>query len=439
MEEEVKRWLKKKLKEPSANEIKSPTISVQPVQSPIPQPRKIEPQRFEAKVINQQSPPVPSFPAVPIRKETPQTAPHPPQQSQPYQPYQQYPPAQQFRPDRQVQQFPQQIQAARQEKKFETQRGELAQPMFNKAGPKEAQIPLETSPEPKRPFINAKILLSIIFILAIVIAGVYAFIFQLPTVPPLSRKTEYKISLSHNDMPVSMEEVGGNLVYGIQIYNKTGNCPEAFYEIALSSSNHTFDSSLELNKKSLVDYAKENYAFDLYIAANQWDAVMHAATIFDTSSNYEALPKLSEDYTINFDIPIYDYSNLKTVTNLTNLNVHVELADDWRKTVSFTCRLSRNYNSTIDSAVPNCQSGLLFGETEQCAYKLPTKCAPPSKIAFEIYARQNGKNIDCDFPIQKLTANILYELKIRTLENIDTKVVKSSVTQFPSVFIPAQS
>lgn len=281
-----------------------------------------------------------------------------------------------------------------------------------------------------------KILLGTVAILgAVIIFTIFILFypsgFQLPSI--FSANHKYKIFVMHNERP--LDSLSGELSYNpyeyiLTVYNTTTYCGESIdTKDTIQSFQYTFDSSMPINGNTLKYYEKSKYAFDVYVSAtpsstnSYWDAFLAAKDSYNATLNYNELPKLSKDFSITFDIPIFNNSNAShwTIVQGGNVNVHVELIDGWSKNNSFYCKLFRDYDPLSDSKLPNCSEQLdLFNKNQECVRRYASECYNISDaVMFMTDATKNGKNINCNFPLTKLALGKKYDIRIQTYEQLN--------------------
>jgi len=240
----------------------------------------------------------------------------------------------------------------------------------------------------------------------------------------------YKIFITHNDKPVEISYTGlayNNFTYGIEVYNKSSACSQFVDVTNIQSPNYMLDSNVKIDGKPLKDYEKEGYAFRSYVSAypsdinTGWSVAIAAKDVFDIALNYEELPKLSQNFSITIDVPIFNRSSSSHWNKISgeNMNIHAELLDDWNKKNNFYCLLRRNYEAG-DGNLPDCPKQLaIFHQNQQCAQKYLSVCGIPNRVAYMVEATRNGKNIDCSFPFKSLTPEKNYEVRIYMYDQIN--------------------
>jgi hypothetical protein len=404
VEEEIKKWLKKKLEESPKKEDKQP-----------PKPLKIEPETSSKKseVIETEEKWIEkSSEAVQIKDL--------PKESQNF--------------------FVQPIQP-KEEKKIEPTKYKIEIPQKRIPDvittiPVKTEVnekPTEIKNYNKKEGIN-KILLTVVVCLGaacMVIFLFYSLNFRIPSI--FSKTYTYEFSFTHNGKPIEIgpSEIYENVVYGIAFYNKTSSCTNDYLEF--SSTNHSstyiFDSNSKDNEKNIRDYENRRYAFRIYAFQESdnphtpfltWDTEIVSKNPLDSNLNYNQLPKLSKDFSITFEIPIFNISSFQKFIDEKNLTVHVELADDWTENNDLYCRFSRIYDSSIDSNLTNCTSDVLETST-QCAKRQEMDCSNTTRVVYVIKAIRNDKSVDCSLQLSELTSGKTYNMRISAeLSNSDS-------------------
>lgn len=318
--------------------------------------------------------------------------------------------------------------------KLEIPRKEIIPPKLFPAIQKEREIPapekikLEERPAEIRKSGNTnKILIGIVLIL-----GIAIFVIYFATFKPTFEKHEYKIFVTHNENPVEVGDKGlaySNFEYSITVFNKTSYCGITGSSNTVTSNNYVFDSNTTVNEKTLRDYEKEGYAFVVSLFAKSSDittdvyAATSSADFSNASLNNYELPKLSNDFSINFDVPMFNKSSYRNAVSGKNLTFHIELLDDWNKNSTFYCIASREYNPTVDSNLPDCsiQSNQSFlNVNKHCLSRFFLECnvqMPP--VQYITYAMKNSGNINCSFPLNELTSGKKYSISIYIPELIN--------------------
>jgi len=242
---------------------------------------------------------------------------------------------------------------------------------------------------------------------------------------------EYKISVTHNGKPTEIgytDSTYNNFTYGITVYNKSSICGYFSEATREKSSTYVFDSNTKVGDKTLKDYENEGYPFDVYVSAytndmgRGWKVRMVPRDAYDSTLNWEQLPKLSQDFSVNFDIPLFNISSRQIKISGKNASIHAELLDDWKSENDLYCVMERNYDAGDNS--PTCPTKLsIFYQNYQCiqSYLLP-ECDNPNRIVYTVKAVRNGKNIDCIFPLEDLTSGKNYAVRIQYYEQMNTNL-----------------
>lgn len=291
--------------------------------------------------------------------------------------------------------------------------------------PSEEVLPIRKFPviekplEVKKPGINKKIYIGIAAILGVVIVIISFEIVQLSP-----ENHEYKIFITNNGNY-------SNFTYGIELYNSTSYCTHEFIENSgIQTPSFTFNSTSTFNGKSLKDYEKENYSFDVYVYAISLPSEINSSLfmgitskdVYDSNLNYQELPKLSKDFSINFDIPIVVNSSLSATLQGNMINLHAEVLGNWDKNASFVCRLSRVYNDTTDSNLKYCdiQESILLTRNQQCVRRYSPECHVSNYVIYIADANIQGRNIGCSFPSNDLTHGQRYKAVLYSYEKLNS-------------------
>jgi hypothetical protein len=298
--------------------------------------------------------------------------------------------------------------------------------------------------KPRKPRTNNKILIGIALTLGIIVIIISFFVFIVPNIP--SENHEYKIFITHNGNPIGLDSqskssgLAYSYGYGMDVYNNTSYCGNEFIESAITNSpSYTFDSKSVIDGKSIRDYEKDGYAFDLYASVMPFQsgttnslevgATIRSKDVFDSILNYQELPKLSKNYQITFDMPIVVNSSVSTNLSRNEINAHVELFDNWNENVSFVCQLIRDYNDTIDNNLKGCgtQLAFLITRNQQCARKYFSECGSKNTVTYVTDAKVQGRSIDCSLPLNNLIHGENYEVIINMYKKLNSALYLSYI------------
>jgi len=470
VEEEVKKWLKKKLEQ------------TQTPQTPI----KQTPEKLQTTL-----PPMPTMPARPTLLDRSTMPERPTLPARPTQPQKPYPiptiapsitpitPTQPLQPPQRLeaQQPPQAVPS----KQFQQppppqpkaqQPQQQGQPTITKAivleerggergKGKEGESEMEEIKGPAQFGGLSKII--IIGIVAIVgIGGAITSLFFLGYVgrpaqiggilPPMTNETsrEYKISLAHNgnQLEITADSSYKEVEYGITLYNKSSRCGIKFAGSsgATNSSSYTFTNDATQGTETLKDYEKEDYAFapNVFMQSFRPASVeLISKNFLDAESNYEDFPKLSNDYSITFDVPILDWPSYSAAVSGKNLSISYKFAEDWnkQKNSNIYCRLSRDYEPELDAQIPDCprQLRMFSNVAVQCAQRYSSECGDTVKVQRTIEAERDGLTMNCQLPISELTSGRDYQVGVVIYSQISGNLYQVfSVRRLGTVSIPSQ-
>lgn len=404
MEEEVKKWLKKKLEE------------------------KNKKQEFFPKQVETEKPEIEKIEIAEMQQQTPPTIKEPPKVL--------------ISEEKEKTLF--EMKLNKQKEDFQIQRtsdfinkeAKEFKPITPPASSQEYIEPIKPIKlqESKRPFISNKILLSIVVFLGIVAFSLFYF-FVLPNNFKNSINQEYKISVTHNDNPIkvgSLELAKSNFNFFITLYNSSYICGITYNVVGINSSNYVFDEKSVLDKINFANSEKYKYAFEMG-AHTFWNSNSEArfsliATSNSSVLNYNALPKLSKNFSLVFDIPALDESKIKMSSNNSYVTIHMEQLDNWTKNSSLYCKFLRNYDANIDGSLQDCQRKISNEPSRECVFTLiQDDCTYLKQVRYWIMTNKNGRNIDCIFPATKLTKGKTYSVQLvaneETIQNLEKRSI----------------
>jgi hypothetical protein len=281
-------------------------------------------------------------------------------------------------------------------------------------------------------------MLEKIFIVIVIIFSIFILFGLFHVQTELFKKNQssefhnYKISVTHNGVPVNIDHTGlvyHNFSYRMDLFNKSSLCSQSFEITNVESPTYTFDSNTSVEGRSLKDYEKKEYVFGIYFSAQPsdmntfWSGVILPKDI-DIVSNYIELPKLSQNFSIALDIPMFNKARSSHWTNISEgiVKIHAELLDDWNKSISLFCLLDRNYD-TGDSNISNCPKKLAFMyKNQQCVQNNSYECGIPNHVQYLTDAVRNGRNIECSFPLKDITPKKIYNARIQAYEEINSNL-----------------
>jgi len=288
-----------------------------------------------------------------------------------------------------------------------------------------------------------RILIGIVIFLGVVILLCF-LIFS----PQLFTKIhKYKFSFTHNGKPLEIGPTGvyNDFVYSIDFYTNNSTCFNDYLEFTStnSSSIYLLDSNSNNYGKNLSYYESQNYAFDFFGIQKSfnpnllinWFVVIISKNPFDANLNYNQLPKLTKDFSISFEIPIFNISSYQKFINGKNATFHAEFADKWIENNDFYCRFSRIYDNSTDVSLPNCTFPLFYAEETpgQCAHRYEMGCGIP-RASYTVRAIRSDKGIDCSIQLSELTSGKKYSVYISTnlisnnfYQSYSTKIEEVSV------------
>ena len=269
----------------------------------------------------------------------------------------------------------------------------------------------------------------------------------------ISQNHKYKISISHNGKPI---EVGyrGLAYYGFDYYlglrNETNLFVEDYIETAFSSEligyrdypNYTFISSSKtlVYGKTLKDYENLGYAFDITMFAEPSDTTL-PLTVFIGGKNftipalyYKTAPKLSNDFSINLEVPFFNKSSFNMINDGKSLKIHIELLDDWTKNNTIYCQLWRTYDNVTDASFPNCPSQEVISG-HACAIILAGWPLLYEEFSYKVKASREAKKIDCNFSLTELPKRKNYYIAIGTVSGINENLVQISTSNLNYNFV----
>ena len=269
---------------------------------------------------------------------------------------------------------------------------------------------------------KSKISYKLFFTLFLVISFILILLVYFSTSNNTVKKHVYFISITHKGQPIENTLFS----YGMFFYDNSSICPEHHSASdVVQSSNYTFDSDTKIANLSLKFYENKNYVFELEVQSNLSGLYMSFLSVDskDTTLNYYELPKLSRDFSINFDIPFFNKTKTSTSFSNGSTIIHTELVDDWSSNATFSCRLSRIYDSQTDSKLPKCDLISNSSDYRECNTRF-FSCGSTIYVFYKIPASVSGKNIDCLFLSKNLISGKIYDLRIVFNEPIDKNLFK---------------
>jgi len=292
---------------------------------------------------------------------------------------------------------------------------------------------------PRRGLPKKIIALSVVLVLVILVLFFFMSSSNKTIIPTVAY--QYKIFVTHNGQPLNFGYAGiafNNFNYGMDFYKNSDVCPVDYIETGsvINSPNYTFDRNTIIGNKKLNDYEKSAYAFDIYVSAQPsdetaiWSAVIEAKDSSNSSINFNTLPKLQKDLSLTLDIPIFTLYGSNYYAHVSNgsVNIHAEMTDSGRSNDVFYCRLFRNYDSATDANLSQCPQTIGFETSQQCVQN--QVCGEGSRVTYMSIATRNGNNVDCTFPISKLTVGKSYKVRISTKHDLGQDLVQNFYTDF---------
>jgi len=270
----------------------------------------------------------------------------------------------------------------------------------------------------------------IIVILVVVAIGIAYFLLELANtgffknIANGNPKFSILVSITHDEQDLNSYIPSPLYSYAIEIYNDTTACPKWMFISPLSSQPSYNLNNVKLSNQKNIDDYYGVYPFDFYVAImysnhteNNPDtyAEIVSRDFLNGTSNYFELPKVGEQFSVNFDVPILNYSAFRFWENKTEnkLYAHYQLQDNWTDEGSYTavCKFSRPVSSTSDNSMPPCNiTSIVMPTNKQC---LLTHCFnQTSEIIYIKNATINGKNFDCDIPMSVLNTDKYYSVRL---------------------------
>lgn len=266
---------------------------------------------------------------------------------------------------------------------------------------------------------------------AIIILGSFSILFfpKLFSVTPLVNFTQsfnegnkYMISLTHLGNSISNSTDLPAITFGIEIYNQSSLCPIDYHVLSQPQTNYSFYSKTSIRDKNLGYYENSNFVFDVYVGRNSNKFLLNFTTSFVNKDSFDPmlifneLPKLNQNFSINFDLPFFNQTSFNEMKNSSENKIflHAELSDDWNRNATFLCRLIRSYDAATDNRLSSCstQISLFEHKNTQCIEGLLNECGIPTQVRYVVEASHQGRNIDCTIPSTDLTSNKKYQAQI---------------------------
>lgn len=296
-----------------------------------------------------------------------------------------------------------------------------------------AELPSEIS-KPKTRGNTLKIV-GVLIILAVAVLLVYFLFFRTSNFGSIGTVAHnYKISITHNNQPLETS-FAGSFVYQLDLYNETSYCGNEYVSSgSVQSSSYTFDSNSKNGAKTLKEYENQGSAFDFSATSNfssgnrNWFVSLSSANALGAALNYNQLPKLSSDFSVTFEIPIFTKSSYWKNASATNLHIHSEMIDDWSGSGNFICLLRRQFGDLVDVNLSDCgtQSSFLRQNNVQCTSKGLAQCGlSSSTVSYVVNATRSGRNVDCDIPLSGLTSGQNYEVRIAMYKELGNNLYLS--------------
>ena len=241
-----------------------------------------------------------------------------------------------------------------------------------------------------------------------------------------NQSNEYKVSFLHNENPIDSSKFNyKSLTYGVFLYDDSSSCPYKISRVVENTNalQYILTSNSKIDGKTLKDYENEkDYAIAFFVLAqhssedstNSFRAEMSATDDTDASEAYQELPKLSQDVSFYFDVPILNESKFQRSTNGNNVTIKAELADDWSKNPKIFCRLERNYDAATDSNLQDCSAGL----KSECR-RAATACGSNEKVLYRAAATKDGRKIECILSSTDITKGKNYDVIFLAFDEIN--------------------
>lgn len=324
-------------------------------------------------------------------------------------------------------------------------------------------IPVEPKPYqssvPEKKFPTKKIFLIVIPLVLIAVAIAFLFIFKNNIFPTQSNKNnsitnisqnvissslkQYTVSVTHNGIPLNQvpNTIYNNFAYRFTIYDDSlynkSFCEKARHpESQTTESSFTFNSSSIIEGKPIGDYEPSSYSYRLHAfsipVTNIGSLTLHsiAKDQYDSNLVYGELPKLENNTTIVFDVPLFNISSINITSRTNTTSIHLEMLDTWSKNLDFYCRFARDDNPSEDSNIKACDNtiALNYPYDYQCARRFYNECSSEdSYIVYATKANRTDKSVNCSISTSILTSGKVYDAWIVDFEVISNNFYKNSM------------
>jgi len=288
----------------------------------------------------------------------------------------------------------------------------------------------------------SKIIIGIVIALVIVVIYGSIFLTRLKISPSNSSSQtttsvgsvayEYKISLVHNGAPLDFQSLAASANYpkkvffGIDLYNRSTFCPIVFSTNGTSSTTYSFSDSSLVPTKALADYRNGGYVFDLYSVGFKVTASIASKDTYDATMNFNELPSLANNYSITFDVPLFNLSATASIISGNSTTFHAQLADSWNGNKNFVCRFSRDYAQS-DSNISDCDSrvSFLWSSNTLCARRQLSQCGMTNSVMYVTNASVSGSNVDCVIPNSVIAGSTNYTMRLISFAQIGQNLYSS--------------
>ena len=280
-----------------------------------------------------------------------------------------------------------------------------------------------------KPEIDWRNVRAILLISAIVIlTAVFLFFIYPKLTSQNSASIQYSISLTHNGHAVDiLNNLAGQVVYQAGFYDRSSMCGNSTHQSPIEQSPTYSFSNLDFQKSniSLKDAQGNDFAYDLSAFFSPltngiaWNAYMVAPDSTDSTKNYDELPKTSQSFSADFEIPFFNVTSLDSRYDNGNLKIHADLADQWNQWGSsgyVYCLFTRDYNPEYDLHLPECSHNIAdLGSSGECADRAYASCGQ-EKVRVISKAVISGDSIDCSFALQNPQSGESYQSSIKWYE-----------------------